>query len=107
MSRFSAGKSPTCAYSSEGLNDHPLVVVGAGGSLENVEENLLEEHLHTRGKASALQSDKASATAAGGLECQTLSNRIAKCRASNSKRSDSTEVEERRGSLRENRGSHS
>lgn len=101
MSRFSAGKSPTCAYSSEGLNDHPLVVVGAGGSLENVEENLLEEHLHTRGKASALQS------AAGGLECQTLSNRIAKCRASNSKRLDSTEVEERRGSLRENHGSHS
>lgn len=86
MSSFSAGRSPTCAYSSEGLNDHPLVVVGAGGSLENVEENLLEEHLHTQGKASALQSDEASATAAGGLECQTLSNRIAKCRASKTAR---------------------
>lgn len=45
----------TCAYSSEGLNDHPLVIIGACGSLKNVEENLLEEHLHTEGPT--LQSE--------------------------------------------------
>lgn len=48
-------EKPTCAYSSEGLNDHPLVVIGACGSLKNVEENLLEEHLHTEGPT--LQSE--------------------------------------------------
>ena len=35
----------TCTYSSEGLYDHPLVVIGACGRLKNVQENLLEEHL--------------------------------------------------------------
>lgn len=35
----------TCTYSSEGLYDHPLVVVGARGCLQDVEENLLEEDL--------------------------------------------------------------
>lgn len=54
---------PTCAYSSEGLNDHPLVVIGACGSLKNVEENLLEEHLHTEGPTlqSETKSQKTSA----------------------------------------------
>lgn len=37
----------TCTYSSEGLYDHPLVVVGACGRFKNVQENLLEEHLQT------------------------------------------------------------
>lgn len=40
-------ETQTCAYSSEGLYDHPLVVIGACGRLKNVEENLLEEHLQT------------------------------------------------------------
>ncbi len=40
-------ETQTRAYSSEGLDDHPLVVVGARGRLENVQENLLEEHLQT------------------------------------------------------------
>lgn len=37
----------TCAYSSEGLYDHPLVVIGTCGRLQNVQENLFEEHLQT------------------------------------------------------------
>lgn len=53
--RLKVTGKPTCAYSSEGLNDHPLVVIGACGSLKNVEENLLEEHLHTEGPT--LQSE--------------------------------------------------
>lgn len=47
----------TCTYSCQGLNNHPLVVVGACGRLENVQENLLEEHLLvgvTRGKNTKL-----------------------------------------------------
>lgn len=40
-------ETQTCAYSSEGLYDHPLVVVRACGSLKNVQENLLEEHLQS------------------------------------------------------------
>lgn len=38
-------KIQTCTYSSEGLYDHPLVVIGACGCFKNIQENLLEENL--------------------------------------------------------------
>lgn len=38
----------TCAYSSEGLDDHPFVLVRACGRLKYVQENLLEKYLHTK-----------------------------------------------------------
>lgn len=115
-----AGK-PTCTYSSEGLNDHPLVVIGTCGSLKNVEENLLEEHLHTEGPTLQLDTTAKkqalawpteellfsihSKNTAGGHTFQTLNHlkqnnkmQAAKGRQK-SETFNFTEVEERCGSL--------
>jgi len=38
----------TCTDACEGLDDHPLVFEGAGGGLQDGQEDLLEEHLRQR-----------------------------------------------------------
>lgn len=35
----------TSTYSSEGLNDHPLVVIRACGCFQDIKKNLFEKHL--------------------------------------------------------------
>lgn len=45
----------TCTDPGEALDHHPFMIIGAGGRLQDVEEDLLEKHLREKKKNSVMK----------------------------------------------------